>query len=101
MQHLTDDCVSNNVVYMNNSTLQVKSWMAQRLDTAIKQSGMRIDAICKKSGMPYSTLNAKRTGYSSLTFEDVALLAPILGFPGSYFVPPQFTDKSENQRLAA
>ncbi|WP_123644887.1 helix-turn-helix domain-containing protein [Bifidobacterium mongoliense] len=76
---------------MNKTTLQVKDWLAHRLDSAISDSGMKIEAICKKTGMPYSTLNAKRRGYSSISFEDIVLLAPILGLSASSFVPPQFS----------
>jgi hypothetical protein len=33
---------------MNKTTLQVKDWLAHRLDSAISDSGMKIEAICKK-----------------------------------------------------
>ncbi|MEE8725445.1 MAG: helix-turn-helix transcriptional regulator [Bifidobacterium crudilactis] len=76
---------------MNKTTIHVKDWLAHRLDSAITDSGMKIEAICEKTGMPYSTLNAKRRGYSSISFEDIILLAPILGLSASSFVPPQFS----------
>lgn len=79
---------------MNKTTSQVKTWLAHRLDTAIVDSGMKIEAICEKTGMPYSTLNSKRRGYSSITFEDIILLSPILGLPASAFIPPQFSDQA-------
>lgn len=75
---------------MNKTSSQVRAWLAQRLDSAIIESGMKIEAICSKTGMPYSTLNAKRRGYSALTFEDIVLLAPVLGLSASAFIPPQF-----------
>lgn len=75
---------------MNNSN-SLRTWLASRLDTAIQESGLKIDAICTKSGMPYSTLNSKRRGYSAISFEDIYLLAPILGYPLSYFTPPQMS----------
>lgn len=79
---------------MNKTKVQVKDWLAHRLDSAIGDSGMKIEAICAKTGMPYSTLNAKRRGYSTISFEDIVLLAPILGFPASHFIPPQFSSAS-------
>lgn len=90
---LTNDCTDISVVCMNKTTTQVKDWLARRLDAAIADSGMKIEAICTKTGMPYSTLNSKRRGYSSISFEDIILLAPVLGFPMSHFIPPQFSDQ--------
>lgn len=87
---LTNDCTDIIVVCMNKTTTQVKEWLAHRLDSAIINSGMKIEAICSKTGMPYSTLNAKRRGYSTISFEDIILIAPVLGLSASAFVPPQF-----------
>ena len=77
-----------------NNTDSIKTWLAHRLNTAIAASGLRIDAISNKSGMPYSTLNSKRRGYSTIGFEDILTLSPILGVPASYFIPPQMTGKA-------
>ncbi|KAE8130246.1 MULTISPECIES: XRE family transcriptional regulator [Bifidobacterium] len=75
---------------MNYTTQQVRTDAAKRLDDAIKESGMRIDAIVNKSGMPASTLNSKRRGFSPINFDDVALLAPIIGCSIVKLLPPQF-----------
>lgn len=75
---------------MNYTTQQIRAVAAKRLDDAIKESGMKIDAIVNKSGMPASTLNSKRRGFSPINFDDVALLAPILHCSVFKLMPPSF-----------
>jgi hypothetical protein len=75
---------------MNFTAQQIRTVAAQLLDNAIKNSGLRIDAIVDKSGMPASTLNSKRRGFSPINFDDVALLAPILNCSTMDLMPPQF-----------
>lgn len=79
---------------MNN----INEWVAKTVAQAILNSGLSLNEVANRSGIPYSTLNRKVKGVRG-TFDWLELLsiAEATGVHPSTFTPPAFN----SQKLAA
>ena len=62
----------------DTDTASVDLRIAEAVNHAIEQSGIKKTALCDKTGMPYSTLTSKLRAYSPFTVAEIYRIATVL-----------------------
>jgi transcriptional regulator with XRE-family HTH domain len=62
--------------------------IAEAVERAIRDSGLRRRTIVEETGIPYSTLSRKLTGKTPFTLTELCLISEATGVSPSSFMPP-------------
>lgn len=75
----------------------INTEIADAIEKAIDQSGIKKKFLCEKTGMPYSTFNSKLRAYSSFTVDEIYRIAGILNISPLQLLMP----RASSQELTA
>ncbi|MCI1635164.1 helix-turn-helix domain-containing protein [Bifidobacterium sp.] len=85
--------MTNTVMNMTNTDIDHE--IAQAVNSAIDQSGIKKKFLCEKTGMPYSTLNSKLRAYSSFTVAEIYAIADAMKISPNPLLAPQPVSSQE------
>lgn len=85
--------MTNSVMNMTNTDIDHE--IAQAVNSAIDQSGIKKKFLCEKTGMPYSTLNSKLRAYSSFTVAEIYAIADAMKISPNPLLSPQLVSSQE------
>lgn len=69
----------------------INEWVGRKVESVIKESGVKKTAVTAKTGMPYSTLNSKIKAHSAFTVDELYRIAIATGTDPMELIPPQFS----------